>query len=867
MKQNKFRIYFLKNRLVPIIIVFGLVMVAFGILIYVRLGGLLEGYERQVLERNSDYSAQLYAHNLTRELEHLSTLAWMIENNNQMDKEDEMNLTLSFVEQNHEGNPNVFTGLLAADGSAIHGDALSPADYSGIMMSLRGKSGISYTPSGGLLFTCPVFRGENVRYVLYECEAAAEFARTFPVSSYEGRGKAMLMTRDGEVVMPFATVNEEEKSFYNSRSVREVFERLIREMDTSRAVATLEKTTEGTLYFYAAEVENTNFVYVGIISPEVIAGGLYNLPRLVLAIFMVLVVMVMALAFFLLITSQRVREGEALQRAKKAAEEANRAKSDFLANMSHEIRTPINTILGMDEMLLRECTDPTQRRYAANIQRAGNTLLAQINDVLDFSKIEAGKMELFPDEYDLANVIIDMVTILSSRAVEKGLTFNVDVEQEMPHILYGDSMRIRQVIINLLTNAIKYTKEGGVVLSVQCEKTGEEEILLKVAVEDTGIGIKEEDLHKLFSAFERIDEVRNRTIEGTGLGMNIVWKLLHLMGTSPEVESVYGEGSKFSFAVRQKVVDWEPIGDIDKAMQDIGDEGETSRNTFTAPDAKILLVDDTEMNLMVVKGLLKRTQVAIDTASDGKQALSLTEKREYDCLLIDHRMPVMDGIEMLVALRGAEDNANAKKPCIALTANAVAGAREEYLAAGFDDYLVKPVNGKRLEEMLLKFLPPEKVDKGERAEAQPAGQTGSFEQEQNPSDKSDSSGGSILDVFEERGYLDTKEGIEYAGSEEMYMTVLKFFFQTITAKSDEIRGYYDAGDWENFQTKVHALKSSAKVIGAQELSDRARSLELACKDKDMTYIEEHTGDVLAYFGSYKEKLKVLGESSDGEDQK
>ncbi|MBQ7677017.1 MAG: hypothetical protein IJT32_02165, partial [Lachnospiraceae bacterium] len=312
-----------------------------------------------------------------------------------------------------------------------------------------------------------------------------------------------------------------------------------------------------------------------------------------------------------------------LTTAKAAAEEATKAKSDFLANMSHEIRTPINTILGMDELILRETNDPVLRKYAINIQRAGNALLSQINDVLDFSKIEAGKMELVPDGYNLALLIADMVGMVNARATAKGLEFKTEVNEDIPHSLFGDAVRIAQVIVNLLTNAVKYTREGSVTLSVDYRKVGDDAIDLAVAVKDTGIGIREEDIEKLFRAFERIDQVRNRTIEGTGLGMNIVTRLLEMMESHLEVQSEYGKGSCFSFVLCQEVLDWEPIGKFEHSIEDLSEQQEKYRLTFIAPEAKVLLVDDTEMNLMVTKGLLKNTQLQIDTAADGKQALSM----------------------------------------------------------------------------------------------------------------------------------------------------------------------------------------------------------------------------------------------------
>lgn len=838
--SNKFRMYFLKNKLTPTIIVFGFVMVGFGLLLYTRMVSVDTNYERQVIENNSNYAAQLYVTELEKEMQSISAVAEVVEKDEQLDDEQKLELVLSFAKERHADDLNIFMGVLAADAGAVYGEALSPADYAGIRLSLRGIKGISYTPGGGVLFSCPVMDKGNVVYVIYELMAVAAFEHSFPVTLHQGRSKAMLMTKDGGIVMGFRGLSKEQDKVYNSSKSKRIFNQLIQKTDESISVSSIEDTAVGEKIYYVSEVGDTDFIFAGIIDRDTIGRDLTSVPALVLGIFLLMSAMVMSLAFFLLVASQRIREGEALKRAKAAAEEANRAKSDFLANMSHEIRTPINTILGMDEMLLREVNEPTWRKYAINIKRAGKALLSQVNDVLDFSKIEAGKLELIPDEYDLRNVIADMSTMIQTRAVAKGLEFKVKVNENIPHVLYGDSGRLRQVILNLLTNAVKYTKEGSVTLEVDYTDIDEENIGLIVRVRDTGIGIKEEEIDKLFSAFERIDEKRNRTIEGTGLGMNIVSKLLSIMDSAPEVESEYGKGSVFSFEVRQKVINREPIGDFEKFTEDYEDESSIYNCSFTAETAKILLVDDTEMNIMVIKGLLRDTLVQIDTAVNGKQALSLTEKRDYDLLLIDHRMPVMDGIEMIKELRSNEDNVNSSKPCIALTANAVAGARDEYIEAGFDDYLVKPVNYRLLEGILVNYLPKEKVELNDT-----------------PVQESANYSDSRLAGYEEMGILDIKEGIEYAGNEELYLNVLKFFVKSIDDKSNEIREYYNDEDWENYQTKVHALKSSAKVVGANELSERAKALELAAKDGDLRYIREHTGDVLTFFGSYKEKMKNI----------
>ena len=559
-------------------------------------------------------------------------------------------------------------------------------------------------------------------------------------------------------------------------------------------------------------------------------------------LYIIIALMAYVIMCYLLNTS----EMDEIRISKIAADEASKAKSDFLASMSHEIRTPINTILGMDEMILRETGEQSTRAYAVNIQKSAQTLLYLINDILDFSKIETGKTLLFPDEYHSGLLISELYHMLLTRATEKGLQFVVDADPALPHMLYGDSMRIRQIILNLLTNALKYTKTGEIRLSVSFRKRSEDEIDLSVAVSDTGIGIKEEDLKKLFLAFERIEEERNRTIEGTGLGMNIVARLLELMDSKLKAESEYGKGSTFSFTIVQKVVGWDGIGDF-ATLAAAEAKSEKYHALFTAPAAQILVVDDTDMNLFVVKGLLKNTLLKIDTAVNGKQALFLTEHQEYDLLLIDHRMPVMDGVEMIHELRGSQSNANSKKPCIVLTANAIAEARDTYLSEGFDDYLVKPVSGKALEEMLMTYLPPAKVHP-----ADPDNEVLDV-----PADDNTGNLSLVLLSLDEKGYLNTREGMEYAGDERLYMDTLSLFAKTIKTKSSEIASLYEDEDWHNYQIKVHALKSSARVIGAEKLSDQARSLELAVINGDYDYIHEHTSETLAFYESYVSKLSGI----------
>ena len=394
---------------------------------------------------------------------------------------------------------------------------------------------------------------------------------------------------------------------------------------------------------------------------------------------------------------------------------ANGAKTQFLSQMSHEIRTPINAIIGMNELILREYDDTQLRKYAHNIKSASNTLLTLINDVLDFSKIEAGKMELYNVEYDLADLISDLVNMVEERAKNKGLEFNTLVNSQIPHLLYGDNVRLKQVILNILTNAVKYTEHGSIQFSVDYITGGrldlEGSIGLKISISDTGIGIREDDMQRLFDPFERLEEGRNRNIEGSGLGMSIVQKFLKLMNSELHVKSEYGKGSTFSFVVEQQTRSWEPIGDFKVAYDKIVADDNNYTELFVAPDANILVVDDNDINLVVTKNLLKDTQLNIETASSGKEGLEYTKKTKYDIILIDHRMPEMDGMEMLWRIKSDEKNLNRETPSIALTANAFAGARDAYRKSGFQDYLSKPIIGDALEKMLLEYLPEEKTIK------------------------------------------------------------------------------------------------------------------------------------------------------------
>ena len=398
-------------------------------------------------------------------------------------------------------------------------------------------------------------------------------------------------------------------------------------------------------------------------------------------------------------------EQRKLEENQKELERANSYQKAFLANMSHEIRSPINAVLGMNEMIKRTDNLEEIKKYAANIEEAGGALLSLINDILDFSKIESGNMEIVCNEYDVMSVIRSSYNMVYLRAKEKGLEFHIKNHQNIPKTLYGDEQRIRQVITNLLTNSVKYTENGHINLVIDFERIAPDNIELLIMVMDTGVGISKENMVKMFDSFQRLDITKNRTIEGTGLGLAITRNLVELMNGKIEVKSEIGKGTTFTVTIPQRVINPEPMGCFQKSAVKKTKE---YKEAFHAPTARVLVVDDMQMNLLVIQGLLKKTQIQVETALSGEAALGLSKQKQYDVILMDHMMPEMDGIEAFYRIR-EESELNRDTPAIMLTANAVSGVEAEYIEAGFSDYISKPVKPELLEKMLKKYIPEHKI--------------------------------------------------------------------------------------------------------------------------------------------------------------
>ena len=555
-----------------------------------------------------------------------------------------------------------------------------------------------------------------------------------------------------------------------------------------------------------------------------------------------------------------IRWQESVNRQLKTASEtalaASKAKSQFLAQMSHEIRTPINAVLGMNEMILRESKTDEILDYAANIQSAGKTLLALINSILDFSKIEDGKMEIIPMRYETINLIDDLVNMTSERAKKKELVFRTEIDSNLPQSLYGDDVRLRQVIVNILTNAVKYTHAGSVTLKMSGREIDADNYELRVEVKDTGIGIHADDIDKLFLSFQRLDEEKNRNIEGTGLGISIVQKLLAMMDSKLEVASEYGKGSTFSFSIMQKIIDKNPIGEYEKHIKHFDKDEE--KKFLTASGAKVLAVDDNEMNLKVITGLLKRNKIYPDLAESGQQGIDMAKEKFYHIIFLDNMMPVMSGIETLKKMR-EEKILNENTTVVMLTASAIAGMREEYLREGFDDYLSKPINVSDLESILERHLPPEIVSFEAENQNAPAQEIAEEEPEEEV-------GEDEFSKKEKKKFakicpdINLEVGLQYCMNSKSFL--MQMFTTYIDGKrAEKIQAAFEADDMKNYQILVHALKSTSLSIGAESLSEQAKSLEFAAKDNKIEEIRKNHGDLMSNYKKIVEEIKKWLEES------
>ncbi len=550
------------------------------------------------------------------------------------------------------------------------------------------------------------------------------------------------------------------------------------------------------------------------------------------------------IALLTLSVIENVRKLFSLEREKQRAVLANESKGKFLANMSHEIRTPINTVIGMNEMILRENKDDAIANYAQNIDNASKTLLSLVNDVLDFSKMESGSLELTCNPYYLSSLLNDTIHVLKARAEKKQLAVRLNVDENLPSILVGDEVRIRKVLQHLFSNSIKFTEKGSITFSAQGEWDDDETFCLSFSVADTGIGIQKEDLGRLYDSFTKLEEDRNCTIQGSGLGLNITKRFVEQMQGDIRVHSVYGTGTLFTVRIPQVIEDPEPIGDLQQAYERELQECSKPRTILKAPGACVLSVDDNEMNLAVVRGLLKRTGIELDTVTGGKECLHYTRRKKYDLIFMDHMMPEPDGIETFHMLRAEKDNPNVTTKVVALTANAVAGSRNEYLKEGFDDYLSKPIVVEKLEQMLQRYLPEELVFFEEET----------MEELENTEEKQ-----SLEEISKQPSFIDQDTGLPYCGNDkEMYREILLAYYEQGQQYLREIKELYQQEQWENYAIIAHAIKSTSLTIGAASVSKQAKEQEFAAKENRFFDLKEQWEKFYQdYTGALAEAAEIL----------
>ena len=815
------------QKIILVTAVFCLVISFIGIIMTGKLKKLFIQYIEDRVAEEADIMAQTAEEKFENEFQELRQIAYILQ------KEK--------ISVNNVPGLNLAggkTGVLDIDGKAMSGDEISMAEYPGIRESFRGNESVCYNDNGGILFSVPVYSGENIKYIVYKLYAKSELRDKFALDCCDGRGGVLIT--DKEVTVVPVSNSKYSEDFWASDEVIKVISDINSRLNIYTSAAGYCEYGEK-VFLFMAEIGYTKMYIMGAIPASYMYEGLSYILTLAVWVFGLLMVMLVIAMIYLFGTDKKARERDEFRKAKIAAEEASRYMSEFLAKVSHEVRTPINAVLGMDEMILRESRNRDIKKYAVDIQTAARSLHSIFNEILDSSKIQSGRMEIVPVEYNLGIMLNELVSMVSVRAAEKDLELVVDVDGSMPSVLKGDDLRIKQVAVNLLTNAVKYTHNGKVTLKVDGVKKDDGIFVMHMEVKDTGIGIREEEIPKIFMPYQRIDLEKNHSIEGTGLGMGITVQLLRLMDSELHVESEYGVGSTFYFDLKQVIIDDTPMGKLELIADKRADEYNYEA-LFAAPDAKVLVVDDNEINRKVIKNLLKETGIQVFEANSGTECIELVKTNRYDVILLDHMMPGLDGVETLRVLRNMDDNLFRGVPIIMMTANSISGARDDYLNLGFDDYLSKPIDAKRLEKLLLKFLPDRLITKN-------LPQINSGKQTTLP----DIDG---IDWRYARIFVDDDNMIR--------MTALDLY-DTLDEEIEGLNKRLESVDTEDgmmdYRIQVHSLKGISQTIGAVLAFSLARVTEKAAIAGDAERVRRLHSELIAELNRLHDAMAVLKNDS------
>ncbi len=822
-----------KRQMIRTVSIFILLPVLISVMLYVRMQSVLRTYKENYVRDRAKSLTELASQRLSSHSAELERVAGYLRDG--VVPEERMGTVANNLLPDNEAS---LLGVVRLGGSAVSGQALPPSEYPAVRNAFRGRSTVRYRQDEGVMFTAPIYNGNRIKYVLYELFDDQTLLKGFGTTYFDGKATYMLADDAQKVVIP-----SYEQAVVRLNGVEMTFSELAADIMRTGYGSVHIKVAGDDIVFFASELQQPNLFLFGVIPYEAVASDLTSLFGIISLVFVVLLVLFGIGTVSVVRADARARESDELREAKRSVEAAYDSKSRFLASMSHELRTPLNAIMGMDEMILRESHDANTREWAMDIKSAAQILLTLINDVLDFTKIESGMLNVQEGQYKLTSMIRELKLLSENRACAKSLEFLLDIQPELPMVLWGDDLRLQQILTNLLTNALKYTHSGSVTLHISQKSRAGDSIVLHCAVIDTGTGIRSEDIEKLMqlTPFTRVDEKRNRKVEGSGLGLPIIINLLRLMGSELEVKSEYGKGSTFWFDLTQRVVDDTPIGNIWERMD--SEVKEYAHHTVCyAPRARIMVVDDNALNRKIFINLLNETKIQITAVSSGAKCLQLAQREHFDLIFMDHLMPEMDGVETLKRLRALPDNLCKDTPVIALTANISNGAQERYMALGFDAFLAKPIAAGKLESLLIRMLPSMYLEEPP-AELREAREAPPPEPEELPDIEGVNWPFALLLTKDRHLLWDTLQSFYGSLDEE------------IKALTELAAHISEDGTLKQYRTRVHTLKSTAAMVGVLSVSELARLLEDYAATENEERVQEMTPVLVELLRKTRERIE------------